>query len=153
MYSSNWRAYNTFLGTVDFYHQENDYVAVVKDGAGIGRTMFLPSKSSVIGTLQYIIPNERVLPQYLYYAVKHMDLARYYTGATIPHIYYKDYKNELFWLPDISRQQEIVCILEKIEEIIEEKEQELEDLDALIKLKLVIQKSLDETQTLMDSLM
>lgn len=126
-----------YIGTVDFYHQENDYIAVVKDGAGIGRTMFLPSKSSVIGTLQYIIPNERVLPKYLYYAIKHMNLARYYTGATIPHIYYKDYKNEAFWLPDMSRQQEIVYILEKIEEIIEEEQQGLSDLDTLIKSRFV----------------
>lgn len=33
---------------------------------------------------------------YLYYAVKNMKLAKYYTGATIPHIYYKDYKKETF---------------------------------------------------------
>lgn len=36
-----------YIGNVDFYHQEKDYVAVVKDGAGIGRTVFLPAKSSV----------------------------------------------------------------------------------------------------------
>ena len=54
-----------YIGNVDFYHQEDDYVAVVKDGAGIGRTMFLPAKSSVIGTLQYIIPEKNVLPKYL----------------------------------------------------------------------------------------
>ena len=27
-----------YIGNVDFYHQEQPYVAVVKDGAGIGRT-------------------------------------------------------------------------------------------------------------------
>lgn len=126
-----------YIGTVDFYHQEKDYIAVVKDGAGIGRTMFLPAKSSIIGTLQYIIPSERVFPKYLYYAVKHMDLARYYTGATIPHIYYRDYKNEIFWLPDMAKQQEVVLILEKVEKIIEEQQQELFDLDELIKSRFV----------------
>ena len=79
-----------YIGNIDFYHQEKEYIAVVKDGAGVGRTMFLPGKSSVIGTLQYIVPKENILPKYLYYAVKNMKLARYYTGATIPHIYYKD---------------------------------------------------------------
>jgi len=39
------------IGNVDFYHQEKPYVAVVKDGAGIGRTVLLPAKSSVIGTM------------------------------------------------------------------------------------------------------
>lgn len=126
-----------YIGTVDFYHQEKDYIAVVKDGAGIGRTMFLPANSSVLGTLQYIIPNERVVPKYLYYAVKHMNLARYCTGATIPHIYYKDYKNEMFRLPDILKQQEVVFILEKVEKIMKERRQELLDLDDLIKARFV----------------
>lgn len=125
------------IGTIDFYHQENDYIAVVKDGAGIGRTMFLPAKSSVIGTLQYIIPNERVFPKYLYFAVKHMKLAKYNTGATIPHIYYKDYKKEIFKLPEISKQKEIVFLLDKIEKIMEEQRQELLNLDILVKSRFV----------------
>ena len=126
-----------YIGTVDFYHQKKDYIAVVKDGAGIGRTMFLPAKSSVLGTLQYIIPNERVVPKYLYYAVKHMNLAKYCTGATIPHIYYKDYKNEIFGLPDIPKQREVVFILEKTEKIMEGQKQELLDLENLIKSRFV----------------
>ena len=50
-----------YIGNVDFYHQENSYVAVVKDGAGIGRTTLLPAKSSVIGTMQYLLPKNNVL--------------------------------------------------------------------------------------------
>ena len=126
-----------YIGNIDFYHQEKEYIAVVKDGAGVGRTMFLPGKSSVIGTLQYIVPKENILPKYLYYAVKNMKLARYYTGATIPHIYYKDYKKEAFWLPDIHEQQRVVRILEKIEKIIEERQQTLVDLDMLVKSRFV----------------
>ena len=48
-----------FIKKINIYHQDKDYVAVVKDGAGIGRTMYLPAKSSVIGTLQYLIPKEK----------------------------------------------------------------------------------------------
>ena len=43
-----------YIGNVDFYHQDKPYVAVVKDGAGIGRTTLLPANSSVIGTMQLI---------------------------------------------------------------------------------------------------
>ena len=85
-----------YIGNVDFYHQEREYIAVVKDGAGVGRTMYLPAKSSVIGTLQYILPKDNIVPRYLYYAVRNMKLERYYMGAAIPHIYYKDYKKEIF---------------------------------------------------------
>ena len=54
-----------YIGNVGFYHQENSYVAVVKDGAGIGRTILCPAKSSVIGTMQYLLPKDNVLPEYL----------------------------------------------------------------------------------------
>ena len=33
-----------YIGNVDFYHQEKPYVAVVKDGAGIGRITLHPAK-------------------------------------------------------------------------------------------------------------
>ena len=74
------------IGNADFYHQENSYVAIVKDGAGIGRTTLHPAKSSVIGTMQYLLPKNNVLPEYLYYVVSYMHLEKYFTGATIPHI-------------------------------------------------------------------
>ena len=37
-----------YIGSVDFYQQGYPYVAVVKDGAGIGRAMLCPGKTSVI---------------------------------------------------------------------------------------------------------
>ena len=126
-----------YLGNVDFYHQEKPYVAVVKDGAGIGRTTLQPSQSSVIGTMQYLLPKENVLPEYLCYVVRYMHLEKYFTGATIPHIYFKDYKNEEFNLDTLDRQIEIVSILKKVENIIELRRQEIEKLDELIKSRFV----------------
>lgn len=126
-----------YIGSVDFYHQEKAYVAVVKDGAGIGRATIHPAKSSVIGTMQYLIPKENVLPEYLYYVVKHMHLEKYYTGATIPHIYFKDYKNEVFNLSTLKEQDEIVNILGKVEKIIEVYQKVLIKLDDLIKARFV----------------
>ena len=77
------------IKNVNFYTQEKEYIAIVKDGAGVGRTMLLPSKSSVIGTIQYIIPNNLLNIKYLYYAIVSMELSKYSSGATIPHIYFK----------------------------------------------------------------
>lgn len=125
------------LGNIDSYHQDKPYVAIVKDGAGIGRVTLHPGYSSVIGTLQYLLPKENVLPEYLYYVTKHMHLEKYYTGATIPHIYFKDYKNEKFNLDAIEKQQRIVDILKKIENIIESRQQELQKLDDLIRARFV----------------
>ena len=125
------------IGNVDFFHQDKTYIAVVKDGAGIGRTMLLPAKSSVIGTMQYLIPNEKVIPEYLYYVVQHMHLEKYFTGATIPHIYFKDYKHERFNLSLIEEQKRIVKILNKAEFIISQRKQEIQKLDNLIKARFV----------------
>ena len=125
------------LGNIDSYHQDKPYVAVVKDGAGVGRVTLHPGYSSVIGTLQYLLPKENVLPEYLYYVTKHMHLEKYYTGATIPHIYFKDYKNEKFNLDTIEKQQRIVDILKKTENIIESRQQELQKLDDLIRARFV----------------
>ena len=126
-----------YLGNVDFYQQDKPYVAVVKDGAGIGRTTLHPAKSSVIGTMQYLLPKENVLPEYLYYVVKHMHLEKYFAGATIPHIYYKDYKNEVFSLVELELQEKIIHILKIVENIIIMRKQELEKLDELIKSRFI----------------
>lgn len=126
-----------YIGNVDFYHQDQPYIAVVKDGAGIGRTSLYPAKSSVIGTMQYLLPKENVLPEYLCYVVKYMHLEKYFTGATIPHIYFKDYKKEEFNLDILDRQKEIVNILGRIECVISSRQQELQKLDELIKARFV----------------
>ena len=125
------------IGKVDFFHQEKPYIAVVKDGAGIGRTMLLPEKSSVIGTMQYILPNEKVTPKYLYYVIRYMHLEKYFTGATIPHIYFKDYRKEEFNLCDLLEQEKIVSTLSKIETLITHFRTQLEKLDLLVKARFV----------------
>ena len=137
--SGNYPIYGAagYIGNVDFYHQINPYVAIVKDGAGIGRAMLCPAQSSIIGTMQYLLPKKNILPRYLYYVVKYMHLEKYFTGATIPHIYLKDYKNETFNLEALERQKEIVTVLEKCEKVIEYRKRELNELDSLIKARFV----------------
>lgn len=122
---------------VDFYQQENPYVAVVKDGAGVGRVMQLPAKSSVIGTMQYIIPNEGISVQYLAYAMEYLNLAKYYTGATIPHIYFKNYCKEYLPAHDIDEQYHIALVLDKIANLISLRKQQLAKLDELVKARFV----------------
>ncbi len=137
--SGNYPIYGAsgLAGKVSFYHQEQPYVAVVKDGAGIGRTTLNPAKSSVIGTMQYLIPKKNVLPEYLFYVVSYMHLEKYYTGATIPHIYFKDYKNEEFNLDNIEKQLEIIDVLGRCKKVIEARKQELVELDSLTKARFV----------------
>lgn len=122
---------------VDFYKQEKPYVAVVKDGAGVGRVMKLPAFSSVIGTLQYIIPNDDINVDYLAYAMEHMNLSKYYMGAAIPHIYFKDYCNEKIPLHTAKEQQEIADTLDKVCDLIHYRKEQISKLDELVKARFV----------------
>ncbi len=97
---------------VDFYHRDKPYLSIVKDGSGFGRITIMSAYTSVIGTLQYIIPNEEIDLNYLYYNLLSVDFKKYVSGAAIPHIYFKDYKTEPFlWMP-IEEQKEIVSMLD-----------------------------------------
>ena len=126
-----------FIKNVDFYHQDKPYIAIVKDGAGVGRVMKLPANSSVIGTMQYIIPNEGVNVSYLAYALEHMNLAKYYLGAAIPHIYFKDYCNEELPIHTAEEQNNIALSLDKFAELIALRKEQLANLDLLVKSRFI----------------
>ena len=126
-----------YIKDVDFFQMEHAYIAVVKDGAGIGRIMKLPAKSSVISTMQYIIPNDTVDISYLAYAMEHMNLAKYFSGATIPHIYFKDYQKEQISLPPLAEQRKIAAVLDKVSDLIAKRRQQLDKLDELVKSRFI----------------
>jgi type I restriction enzyme S subunit len=98
---------------VSFYHRDKPYLSIVKDGSGFGRITKMDAYTSVIGTLQYILPKENIDLDYLNYSLMSVDFKKYVAGAAIPHIYFKDYKNEPFlWMP-LPEQQRIVTILDE----------------------------------------
>lgn len=122
---------------VDFYHQDKPYLSIVKDGSGFGRVSKMDAYTSVIGTLQYILPKENIDLDYLNYSLMSVDFKKYVAGAAIPHIYFKDYKNEPFlWMP-LSEQKKIVQELDALRAETQKLEaiytQKLNDLDELKK--------------------
>lgn len=117
---------------VDFYHQDKPYIGIVKDGAGVGRVNAYPAFSSLVGTMQYIFAKDNCLLDYIKYFLIKLDLSRCVSGATIPHIYFKDYGKERIPVPPIDVQQSIVAELDKINELISLKKAQLSDLDALV---------------------
>ena len=125
------------IGFVNFYKQEQQYIAVVKDGAGIGRVFSLPPYSSVIGTMQYLLPKDSIDVNYLYYAVQFMHLEKYYTGSTIPHIYFKDYKHEPLNIPSRDKQQEISSILILVDKAIDTLHAQIAHLEELVKSRFI----------------
>ncbi len=102
-----------FAQNVSFFHQEKEYLAIIKDGAGIGRVSKHPAKSSVVATMQYLIPKEEFDIGFVQYFLNGIDFQKHRKGSTIPHVYFKDYKNEAFPLLPLKEQQQIVAILDK----------------------------------------
>lgn len=129
------------ISYIDSYHQEKNYIAIVKDGSGIGRVVFLPPKSSVIGTMQYILPKEGFDINYIGYCLQSLNLSKFKQGAAIPHIYFRDY-GEMFVKvsEDLSEQQRIVSYLDsafaKIDAVAKNAEKSLNDAKALFQSAL-----------------
>lgn len=117
--------------SVNFYHQDKPYIGIVKDGAGVGRVNIYPAFSSLVGTMQYIFTKDDCLLNYLKYFLIKLDLSHCVSGATIPHIYFKDYSKKRIPVPSLETQQSIVSELDKINELISLKKSQLEDLDSL----------------------
>lgn len=120
-----------YAKSIDFYKQENEYIGIVKDGAGVGRVGIYPAKSSLVGTMQYILPKSDVLLRYLHYVLKGLDLSKLVSGATIPHIYFKDYSKLSIPIPPLSIQRSIVSELDLLHSLIEKKQEQLRALDNL----------------------
>ena len=128
-------------GYLDFYHQDKPYISIVKDGSGIGRVSFQEAKSSLIGTMQYILPKEGYDIKYIGYCLQSLDLSKYKQGAAIPHIYFRDYgERKIMVSDDIKEQQRIVSRLDAAFAHIDELKTKAEN--QLAEARALFQKSL-----------
>ena len=113
------------------------YVAVVKDGAGVGRASACEANTSVLGTMQALIPSEGIDRDYLLHLVRSLHLGDGFSGSTIPHIYFKDYGKLPVRLHSPAEQKRIVDIFASIERQIKVSKQQLDQLDSLVKSRFV----------------
>ena len=125
------------IGTTGDYQNEIPYVAVVKDGAGVGRASACEPRTSVLGTMQALIPNSNVERDYLLHLVRSLRLGEGFSGSTIPHIYFKDYGKLEVPLPSLEAQKQIASQLGLVEEQIAQAEAQIEQLDQLVKSRFV----------------
>ena len=125
------------IGSMSTFQNSARYVAVVKDGAGVGRVNLCSARTSVLGTMQALIPTEMVLPEYLLHLIRAMRLGDGFSGSTIPHIYFKDYGQRLVRYVSMADQERIVGTLGSIEDQIDILHQQNERLDTLVKSRFV----------------
>ena len=117
---------------VNFYQQENKYLAIIKDGSGVGRLYRFDGKTSVLGTMQYIFPSDSIDYSFCYYALQSIDFKKYVNGAAIPHIYFKDYSQEEIPLPAMEEQKKIAARLDAVSDLLAKQKQLLSEQDNLI---------------------
>ena len=125
------------IGYMDTYQNEHEYIAVVKDGAGVGRATICSGKSSVLGTMQALLPNEGVECGYLLHLVRALNLGSGFSGSTIPHIYFKDYGKRLVPSFSLKGQKDISVRFDKIESQINLGNRILERCGQLVKSQFV----------------
>lgn len=122
------------MGYKDSYDTDVEYLGIVKDGAGVGRINVYPAKSSLLGTMATIIPNNNVDIKWLQYAISNLNLGESVDKATIPHIYFSVYGNSYIRDISISTQQKIAAHLDRkstqIDALISNAQQQIEKLKA-----------------------
>ena len=125
------------VGTMASFQNTVPYVAVVKDGAGVGRASACEANTSVLGTMQALIPREGIDRDYLLHLVRSLHLGDGFSGSTSPHIYFKDYGKLPVRLHSPAEQKRIVDIFASIERQIKVSKQQLDQLDSLVKSRFV----------------
>lgn len=108
---------NTLIGKTNKGCIDEDYITIIKDGAGVGRTRLLPSKSMFLGTMGALIPDKSDL-NFLYQLIINADLSKEYTGSTIPHIYFINYGKNKYFIPSIAEQRKIGTYLRNLDSVI-----------------------------------
>ena len=125
------------IGSMSEYQNDVPYVAVVKDGAGVGRANACDAKTSVLGTLQALIPKSNVERDYLLHLVRSLQLGKGFSGSTIPHIYFKDYGKLEVPLPSVADQKQVMRQFGAIERQIAQAQSQIKMLDQLVKSRFV----------------
>ena len=117
-----------FLQKIDFYNEQEEYISIVKDGAGVGRVLLCEAKSSVLGTLDILRAKNNTNLYFLYLILSRINFKKYIIGSTIPHIYFKDYKLEKILIPSLKEQQKIAEVLTAADNEITALQQQLQKL-------------------------
>lgn len=95
---------NFLIGKTNKGSMVEDYITIIKDGAGVGRTRLLSKNTMFLGTMGALTPQNSSL-DFLFQLITRADLGRAYTGSTIPHIYFKDYGKNRYCIPCYNEQR------------------------------------------------
>ena len=145
------------MGYIASKEMDQEYIGIVKDGAGAGRMDFYPAESSLLGTMAYIIPNNNVNIKWLMYVISSLNLGDSVDKTTIPHIYFSEYGNSFVCYPSYSEQACIADFLDKkvseIDAVISKTKESIEEYKKLKQsiIAEAVTKGLDPNAEMKDS--
>ena len=128
---------NQVIGKTDKFVIDEDYITIIKDGAGVGRTRKLSKNTAFIGTMGALTVNNSDL-DFLYATLNRIDWNTKTFGSTIPHIYFKDYGEKVYGEPSIEEQKKIGLYFKNLDTLITLHQRKLEKLKTIKKSMLEI---------------
>ena len=149
---------NGIIGYYNNYNHENETVLITCRGATCGNVHISTKKSYINGNAMALddLNEEICIKKYLYYYLKNYNMINVISGSAQPQITIQGLKKIIVKLYKLDNQKKIVSILDKVQEIIDLRKKQIEELDELIKSQFVemfesrkyIKKRIDEVATL-----
>ena len=122
---------NELIGYTNSSGQKQEYVTIIKDGSGVGRVRLLPKDSNFIGTMGAIVNKEQTDIHYIYAYLQQFNFTEFITGATVPHVYYRDYGESTAYHPSYEEQVKIGKLFNNLDNQISIEAEKLTKLEKL----------------------
>ncbi|WP_434335859.1 restriction endonuclease subunit S [Mycoplasma capricolum subsp. capricolum] len=109
---------NRIAGKTNESPIEKEYISVVKDGDA-GRIRLLPKNTMILSTMGALLASEGSNIEFIYFLLSNKnDLAKERNGSIIPHIYFRDYGENLYNIPKSNEQSKISSLFSNLDSLI-----------------------------------
>ena len=127
---------------IDNYIFDDELVLLAEDGGNFGSkdkpiAYRVSGKCWVNNHAHVLKPKQNLDVDYLCYSLMYYDVSGLVNGATRQKLTQADMKKIEILLPEIEEQKKIVKILDKLNEIINKRQQQLKKLDKLVKSRFI----------------
>ncbi|UKS54462.1 hypothetical protein D500_00820 [Mycoplasma feriruminatoris] len=110
---------NGIAGKIDIEPVSEEYISIIKDGAGAGRVRLLPKNTHILSTMGAILPLNTTDIKFVYFLLsKNSHLMKEASGSTIPHIYFKNYSQNIYIVPCNKEQYKISSLFSNLDSLI-----------------------------------
>ena len=128
---------NGIRGYVVDYTHDGEFPLIGRQGALCGNVNLASGKFHATEHAVVVQPKIEMNVQWLYYALKAMNLGQYATGAAQPGLAVSKLETLSIEIPDTSEQKKIAHNLYKVEQLVNFRKQQLAKLDELVKARFV----------------